>query len=42
MGTTKLLGMIDLIERLMTPSQIAEAQALAQACLSKNFRDCLE
>ena len=37
---TNLLRMIDSIETLMTPSQIAEAQALAQACLSREFRDC--
>ena len=30
----------DLVEKQMTPSQIAEAQKLARECVRKAYRDC--
>ena len=35
-----LLEMIDLIETEMTSAEIEEAQAMAQVCLSREFRNC--
>ena len=30
----------DKVAKLMTPSQIAEAQKLARECVRKNYKDC--
>ena len=30
----------DIVAKLMTPAQIAEAQKLARECLAKNYKGC--
>ena len=39
-GNTKAAGNLDILKPMMTPQQIAEAQALAAKCYESGYKEC--